>query len=76
MKPSGRDRDRAATALAAAPPAACADGQVGDRRAESLGDAGDGARVGVEGFGVGQSLAHSVGQRGADGIGDQLEDGH
>ena len=38
-------------------------GQVGDRRAESLGDSRDGARVGVEGFTVGQSLAHSVGQR-------------
>ena len=53
----GADRDSAAgphPATASRRPAA--DGEVGDRGTEPLGDPGDGPRIGVEGFGIRQAL--------------------
>ena len=61
MKPSGRDHDPApAAGRHAAAADAPRDAQVRDRRREPLGDADDGARVGVERFLVQAALGRRL----------------
>ncbi len=72
----GGDRDGAAAALAPPPAGAPGDAQVRHRRPQPLGDARDGARVGVERLRVGKALLVGLRGSGAREIRDQPQPRH